>query len=83
MLLSSKEGASTLNLVIACYTLALKFTPEHEKDLRAAILSNRCLMYLKQGNAEEALKDARDCVDCKPYWPKVTELRFLTSVSTS
>ena len=58
--------------MIACYTLALKFAPEHEKDLRAAILSNRCLMYKKQGNAEEALKDARDCVDCKPDWSKVT-----------
>lgn len=69
-LLSCKE-TKTLDLVIACYTLALKFTPEHEKDLRATILSNRCLMYIRRENAEEALKDARDCVDIKPDWPKV------------
>jgi len=69
-LLSSNE-ANKLDLVIACYTLALKFTPGHEKDLRATILSNRCLMYKRRGNAEEALKDAQDCVDSKPDWAKV------------
>lgn len=69
-LLSSKE-ANTLDLVIACYTLALKFTPGNEKDLRATIFSNRSLMYKKRGNAEEALKDAQDCVDSKPDWSKV------------
>lgn len=57
--------------MIACYTLALKFTPAYEKDLRATILSNRSLMYIKQGKAEEALKDAQDCVDSKPNWAKV------------
>ena len=69
-LLSCKE-ASILDLVIACYTLALRFTPALEKDLRATILSNRSLMHKKRGNAEEALKDARDCVDSKPDWYKV------------
>ena len=60
-----------MDLAIACYTLALKFTPEHEKDLRATILSNRSLMHKNGGNAEEALKDALDCVDSKPEWSKV------------
>ena len=69
-LLACKE-ANTLDLVIACYTLALRFTPANEKDLRATILSNRSLMHKKRGNAEEALKDARDCVDSKPDWHKV------------
>ena len=69
--LQSCKETNYLDLVIACYTLALRFTPANEKDLRATILSNRCLMYIKQENAEEALKDARDCVDIKPDWPKV------------
>ena len=64
--------------MIACYTLALKFTPEHERDLRATILSNRSLMHKNRGNAEEALKDARDCVDSKPDWYKV-KLAFNSS----
>ena len=71
--------ANKLDLVIACYTLALKFTPEHEKDLRATILSNRCLMYIKRGNAEEALEDAQDCVDSKPEWSKVKKNPFYVS----
>ena len=68
--LLSKE-ANSLDLVTACYTLALKFTPAHEKDLKATILSNRSLMYIRQGKAEDALKDAQDCVDSKPDWAKV------------
>lgn len=63
--------ATSLELVIACYTLSLQFAPENEKDLRATILSNRSLMYKKQGKAEDALKDAQDCVDIKPDWAKV------------
>ena len=65
------KGAHLVDLAIACYSLALKFTPGYETDLRAFILSNRSLMYKKQGKAELALKDAQECVDAKPRWAKV------------
>ena len=60
-----------MDLAIACYSLALKFTPVEENDLKATIYSNRSLMYKRQGKAEEALMDAQKCVDNKPRWAKV------------
>ncbi|KAJ7371751.1 hypothetical protein OS493_023089 [Desmophyllum pertusum] len=65
----SKE-ANSVDLAIACYSLALNFTPAQEKDLKAAILSNRSFMYIKQEKADEALKDAQECVNSKPDWHK-------------
>ena len=62
---------NSLNLAIAYYSLAINFAPLKEKDLRATILSNRSLVYNKQGRDEEALSDARECVKSKPGWSKV------------
>ena len=63
-----------MDLAIACYSLALNFMPPHEKDLKGTILSNRSLMYKKQGNAEDAMNDAQQCVLFKPSWSKVSLL---------
>ena len=71
----SKE-ASSVDLAIACYSLALNFTPEKETFLKATILSNRSMMYKKQDKVDEALKDAQECVNSKPDWHKV---RFSTT----
>ncbi|KAJ7371766.1 TPR and ankyrin repeat-containing protein 1 [Desmophyllum pertusum] len=65
----SKE-ASSVDLAIACYSLALNFTPEEETFLKATILSNRSMMYKKQDKVDEALKDAQECVNSKPDWHK-------------
>lgn len=66
----SKE-ANSVDLAIACYSLALNFTPAQEKFLKAAILSNRSMMYRKQDKVDEALNDAQECINNKPDWPKV------------
>ena len=66
----SKES-DLVDLAIAYYSLALNFAPSEEKGLKAAILSNRCLMFMKTGRDEDALKDAKLCVDNNPEWPKV------------
>lgn len=70
------KGSNLVDLAIAYYSLALKFTPPKEKDLKATILSNRSLMYKKTGRDEDALKDAQMCVDNNPKWAKVRELHL-------
>ena len=59
-----------MDQAIACYSLALKFTPAADKDLKGTIFSNRSLMYNKQGKADQALGDAQNCVENKSGWPK-------------
>lgn len=66
--------ADSVDLAIACYSLALNFMPPQEKVLKATILSNRSLMYKKQGKAEDALNDAQQCVLINPSWSKVSLL---------
>lgn len=71
----SKEP-NLVDQAIACYSLALKFTPTIERDLKATIFSNRSLMYNKQGKANQALRDAQNSVENNPRWPKARMLIF-------
>ena len=64
--------SSSLVLAIRCYSLALKYAPPKEKELIAVTLSNRCSMFIKKGDNEAALEDARQSVKYKPDWAKVT-----------
>ena len=66
----SKEPNS-VDLAIACYSLALHYTPPIDRDLKATILSNRSLMYIKTGSYDDALRDAHQCVEITPSWAKV------------
>ena len=64
--------SSSVDMAIRCYSLALNYAPLKEKDLKGTILSNRCSMYIKKGDNEAALEDARQSVKYKPDWAKVT-----------
>ena len=66
------KDSSSVDMAIRCYSLALKYAPLKEKELIGTILSNRCSMYIKKGDNEAALKDARQSVKYKPDWAKVT-----------
>ena len=66
----SKEPNS-VDLAIACYSLALHYTPPIDRDLKATILSNRSLMYINTGSYDDALRDAHQCVEITPSWAKV------------
>ena len=66
------KDPSSVDLAIRCYSLALKYVPSKEKELIVIILSNRCSMYVKKGDNEAALEEARQCVRYKPDWAKVT-----------
>ena len=54
------------------YSLAMEFTPESNKDLMKALLSNRCLAYLNLNKYKEALDDAEKCIKTKPQWFRVS-----------
>ncbi|XP_068702489.1 TPR and ankyrin repeat-containing protein 1-like [Montipora foliosa] len=66
----SRESKASVDLAIRCYSLALNYTPKGRKELKATILSNRSLMYIKKGEDKEALRDAKQCVECNPKWAK-------------
>ena len=71
----SKEP-NLVDQVIACYSLALNFTPAVERELKATIFSNRSLMYNNHGKADQALRDAQNSVENNPRWPKARMLIF-------
>uniref|UniRef100_A0A7N0ZRT0 Serine/threonine-protein kinase BSK1-like TPR repeats domain-containing protein n=1 Tax=Kalanchoe fedtschenkoi TaxID=63787 RepID=A0A7N0ZRT0_KALFE len=50
---------------IDAYTQALDFNPSD-----AAVLSNRSLCWIRLGQAEQALADAKACRALRPDWPK-------------
>ncbi|XP_015773456.1 PREDICTED: uncharacterized protein LOC107351677 [Acropora digitifera] len=64
------KDSSSVDMAIRCYSLALKYAPLKEKELIGTILSNRCSMYIKKGDNEAALEDARQSVKYKPDWAK-------------
>ncbi|XP_068717953.1 TPR and ankyrin repeat-containing protein 1-like [Montipora capricornis] len=64
------KDSSAMDLAIRCYSLALNYTPQGEKELKATIFSKRSLMYTKKEKDKEALQDATRCVECNPNWAK-------------
>ncbi|XP_048589125.1 TPR and ankyrin repeat-containing protein 1 isoform X2 [Nematostella vectensis] len=58
------------NLLIRYYSLAINYSPESCSEMRGALLSNRCLIYLNMYQYDEALADAKKCVASRPGWFK-------------
>ncbi|KAK9137692.1 hypothetical protein Sjap_008286 [Stephania japonica] len=52
-------------MAIDAYTQAIDFDPSN-----AALLSNRSLCWIRLGQADQALTDAKACRTLKPDWPK-------------
>ncbi|KAL4200028.1 hypothetical protein AMTRI_Chr03g54340 [Amborella trichopoda] len=52
-------------LAVYAYTQAIDLDPSN-----AALLSNRSLCWIRLGQAEQALVDAKACRESKPDWPK-------------
>ena len=65
------KDSNAMDLAIRCYSLALNYTPQGEKELKATIFSKRSLMYTKKEEDKGALQDATRCVECNPNWAKV------------
>ena len=54
------------------YSLALEFTPLTNKEIMTALLSNRCLAFIKMNKFKEALADAEKCIKIRPDWFRVS-----------
>ncbi|CAM8987042.1 unnamed protein product [Rhodiola kirilowii] len=52
-------------VAVDAYTQALDFNP-----FDAAVLSNRSLCWIRLGQSEQALADAKACRELRPDWPK-------------
>lgn len=51
------------------YSAAIKAAPESMENVHT-LFSNRSAAHLKQGDALQALSDARRCIELAPQWPK-------------
>ena len=56
---------------IGCYTEAIRLDSSNH-----VFYSNRSAAYAKDAKYEQALADARKCVELKPDWGKVRDLEF-------
>ena len=54
---------------VECYTEAISLDPSNH-----VFYSNRSAAYAKDKKYEQALADAKKCVELKPDWGKVREL---------
>lgn len=61
--------AGDLAKAVECYTEAISLDPSNH-----VFYSNRSAAYAKDKKYEQALADAKKCVELKPDWGKVREL---------
>jgi len=64
------------DLVVKYYSLAMNYVPqttENVDKMSAVLLSNRCAAYLNLEMYDEALEDAKRCVQIEPEWSKVLQ----------
>ena len=64
------------------YSLAIKFLPGTNAQLRAKLLSNRSKAYLRRGAFPKAQKDARDCIGLWPEWFRVRHIPYDRNIRT-
>lgn len=70
------------DLVVRYYSLAMSYVPqtaEHIDKLSAVLLSNRCAAYLNLEEYDQALEDAKRCIQTEPEWSKVMLYAFMVS----
>ena len=66
---NSHLQAGDLAKAVECYTEAISLDPSNH-----VFYSNRSAAYAKDKKYEQALADAKKCVELKPDWSKVREL---------
>lgn len=54
-----------------CYSLAIKYAPQDDVELRGILYSNRSLAYFRKKQFREAKEDAQQCLEYRPQWSKV------------
>ena len=64
------------------YSLAIKFLPGTSAQLRAKLLSNRSMAYLRREAFPKAQKDARDCITLWPEWFRVRHIPYARNIRT-